>query len=118
MKIQKFSTDKALKADGLFSNQKSKFGLILEGLAMEDDGTYRYIIYGHLVHFTALGDILWTFGIQFVVIWYVFPALVFCSKQNLAILTDSGKTNNISYVGAFQNNLPNLLWNVMRYFEK
>jgi hypothetical protein len=33
--------------DGLFSNQKSKFGKILEGLAMEDVG----IFYGHLVHF-------------------------------------------------------------------
>jgi hypothetical protein len=35
--------------DGLFSNQKSKFGQILEGLAMEDVG----IFYGHLVHFTV-----------------------------------------------------------------
>jgi hypothetical protein len=26
--------------DGLFSNQKSKFGLILEGLAMEEDGIF------------------------------------------------------------------------------
>jgi hypothetical protein len=32
--------------DGLFSNQKSKFGSILEGLAMEDVG----IFYGLLVH--------------------------------------------------------------------
>jgi hypothetical protein len=31
--------------DGLFSNQKFKFGEILEGLAMEDVG----IFYGHLV---------------------------------------------------------------------
>jgi hypothetical protein len=33
--------------DGLFSNQKSEFGKICEGLAMEDDG----IFYGHIVHF-------------------------------------------------------------------
>jgi hypothetical protein len=30
--------------DGIFSNQKSKFGSFLEGLAMEDVG----ICYGHL----------------------------------------------------------------------
>jgi hypothetical protein len=46
--------------DGLFSNQKSKFGLLLEGLAMEDVGTY---IYGHSVHFTVFCYILWAFGI-------------------------------------------------------
>jgi hypothetical protein len=45
--------------DGLFSNQKSKFGLILEGLAKEDVG----IFYGHLVHFRSFCYILWTFGI-------------------------------------------------------
>jgi hypothetical protein len=45
--------------DAFFSNQKSKFGLILEGLAMEDVG----IFYGHLVDFTVFCYILWTFGI-------------------------------------------------------
>jgi hypothetical protein len=45
--------------DGLFSNQKSKFRKILEGLAMEDVG----IIYGPLVHFTVFSYILWTFVI-------------------------------------------------------
>jgi hypothetical protein len=40
--------------DGLFSNQKSKFWQILEGLAMEDVG----ILYGHLVHFTVFCYIL------------------------------------------------------------
>jgi hypothetical protein len=54
--------------DGLFSNRKSKFGYILDGLALEDVG----IFYGHLVH-------LWSFLIfnghlvYFVVIWYIFP---------------------------------------------
>jgi hypothetical protein len=43
--------------DGSFSNQKSKFGLILEGLAMEDVG----IFYGHLVHFLLF---------YFMDIWY------------------------------------------------
>jgi hypothetical protein len=76
--------------DGLFSNQKSKFGSILEGLAMvrglsqrpnlpEDlrqRGTFGGplkkeglamedvgIFYGHLVHFTVFCYILWAFGI-------------------------------------------------------
>jgi hypothetical protein len=44
--------------DGMFSNQKSKFGYIWEGLAMEDVG----IFYGHLIHFTVFWYILWTFG--------------------------------------------------------
>jgi hypothetical protein len=42
--------------DGLFSNQKSQFGQILEGLAMET----VCIFY---VHFTAILNILWLFGI-------------------------------------------------------
>jgi hypothetical protein len=45
--------------DGFFSNQKSQFGYILEGLAMEDVG----IFYGHLVNFTDLCHILLPFGI-------------------------------------------------------
>jgi hypothetical protein len=40
--------------DGLFSNQKSQFGLILEGLAMENLG----IFYDHLDYFRAIGNIL------------------------------------------------------------
>jgi hypothetical protein len=40
--------------DGLFLNQKSKFGLILEGLAIEDVG----IFYGRLVYFTAIWYLL------------------------------------------------------------
>jgi hypothetical protein len=61
--------------DGLFSNQKSNFGEILEGLAMEDVG----IFYGHLVHFTVFCYILWTFGIvlgnliYFSPFWYFVP---------------------------------------------
>jgi hypothetical protein len=37
------------------------------------------IFYGHLVYFTAIGNILWPFGIfcghleYFVVIWYISP---------------------------------------------
>jgi hypothetical protein len=58
--------------DGLFSKQKSKFGKILEGLAMEDVG----IFYGHLVHFTVFCYILLTSGIVFGNLVY-FSVLVF-----------------------------------------
>jgi hypothetical protein len=62
--------------DGLFSNQKSKFGKFLEGLAMEDVGIlydtwsilWSFVIfYGHLV--------------QFLVIWYIFPLWYFFPRK-------------------------------------
>jgi hypothetical protein len=68
--------------DGLFSNQKSKFGSILEGLAMEDYG----ILYGLFVHFTVFCYILSTFGIVRSNLVHFFPFLVFCTKKNLAAL--------------------------------
>jgi hypothetical protein len=54
----------------MFPTQKSKFGYILEGLAMEDVGIFDR----HLVYFT--GDLVY-----FVLIWYIFPILVCCSKK-------------------------------------
>jgi hypothetical protein len=68
--------------DGLFSNQKAKFGKILEGLARY----YVGIFYGHLVHFAVFCYIFLTFGIVCFIIWYIFPVLVFCTKKNLATL--------------------------------
>jgi hypothetical protein len=59
--------------DGMFSNQKSILGQILESLAMVGVG----IFYGHLVHFTVFWYILWTFGpfygllVYFFDIWYI-----------------------------------------------
>jgi hypothetical protein len=47
--------------DGIFSNQKSKFGYFLEGLAAEDVCTF----YGHLVFFADFWSVLQTFGILF-----------------------------------------------------
>jgi hypothetical protein len=55
--------------DGIFSNKKSQFGKILEGLAMEDVA----IFYGRLVNFPAIFPIfpcglfyiLWPFSIFF-----------------------------------------------------
>jgi hypothetical protein len=64
--------------DGLFSNQKSKFGYILKGLAMEDDG----IFYGHLVHFTVFCYILWAFGIVRGNLVYFSPFLYFVPKKS------------------------------------
>jgi hypothetical protein len=40
--------------DGLFSNQKSQFGKILEGLRLEN----VYIFYGHWEYFMEIWDIL------------------------------------------------------------
>jgi hypothetical protein len=45
--------------DGLFSDQKFKFGLIFEGLGMENIG----MIYGRYEYFTAIWYNLWPFGI-------------------------------------------------------
>jgi hypothetical protein len=42
----------------IFSNQKPKFGKILEGLAKEDVGIFCV----HLVYFTAICHIIWAFG--------------------------------------------------------
>jgi hypothetical protein len=44
--------------DGSFSNQKSQFGQILEGLTIENDGLFyghlEYMYCGHLVYFMAM----------------------------------------------------------------
>jgi hypothetical protein len=45
---------KAGLPDGLFSNQKSKFGKMFEGLRLENVD----IFYGHLKYITDIGDIL------------------------------------------------------------
>jgi hypothetical protein len=45
--------------DGLFSNQKSKFGCILEGFGMEN----VVIFYDHFEYITAISYILLQFGI-------------------------------------------------------
>jgi hypothetical protein len=56
-----------------FQTKNPNFGLILEGLAMQDVG----ILDEHLVYFTDIGYSLWTFSIfcgnvvYFVVMWYI-----------------------------------------------
>jgi hypothetical protein len=67
--------------DGFFSDQKSQFGYILEDRGMENVVIYS----GHFEYFTTIAYILGAFG-NFVVIWYIFPALVHSTKKNLATL--------------------------------
>jgi hypothetical protein len=54
--------------DGIFSNQKSQFGQILEGLGMKKDG----IFFGHLKYITAIWYIFWPFG-NLLAVWHLFP---------------------------------------------
>jgi hypothetical protein len=59
--------------DGIFSNQKSQFGVILEGVAMKDVGIFMAILSilwpncnswsfgafcGHLVYFSRFGNVV------------------------------------------------------------
>jgi hypothetical protein len=68
-------------ADGTFSNKKSKFCSILEGLKMDNVG----VLYGQLVYLTNIWYILWPLG-NFV---YFILSLVFCVEKNLATLVTS-----------------------------
>jgi hypothetical protein len=74
---------KAGLPDGLFSNQKSQLGYILEGLKLENVyiiyGHTEYILYGHLGYFTTIWYILCSYGT-------FFPVLVSCITKNLATL--------------------------------
>jgi hypothetical protein len=51
-----------------FLTKKKQFGLILEGLGMEDVG----IFYGHLFYLLLFG-IFCDLFVYFIVIWYIFP---------------------------------------------
>jgi hypothetical protein len=87
--------------DGKFSNQKSQFGDILEGLGMVNVAIFYgplvylmfnwYILwsfgifYGHLEYLTVTWDMAWQFGIlcghlvYFVVIWHISYSFgIFC----------------------------------------
>jgi hypothetical protein len=69
-------------------NQKSQFWANFGGSC---NGRCWYIwwpngpIYGHLVYFVAILEYLMViYVVYFVVIWYIFPLLVCCTKKNLA----------------------------------
>jgi hypothetical protein len=67
--------------DGIFSNQKSKLGSILEVLEMKDVG-----IFGAILSILRANGIFSGRLVHFVVIW-AFPVLVCCTEKNLATLT-------------------------------
>jgi hypothetical protein len=58
-----------------FQTKNPNLGKLFEGLEMEDVGMF----YGHLVYFTLIWSILWSFGIclgylvYFSTFWYVVP---------------------------------------------
>jgi hypothetical protein len=58
---------------------------------MENDG----IFYVHLVNFTAIGNILWPFGVFCGHLVLFFPVLVCCTKKNLATLVDDVLEQNV-----------------------
>jgi hypothetical protein len=66
----------------VFSDQKSQFGKILEGLAFEDVDC----MYGNLVYFMTICELyFWLFGIFYGYLVGIFsPVLVCCTKKNLA----------------------------------
>jgi hypothetical protein len=54
---------------------------------------WRVLDWKMFIYFMAIWNILWRFGIfyvrlvHFVLIWYIFPVLVSCTKKNLATLS-------------------------------
>jgi hypothetical protein len=73
--------------DGIFSNQKSKFGYFLRVLQWK-----MLYFYGHLFYFTAIWQTLWTFGTVCGNLVYSLPFWVCCTKKNLATLSGPLKT--------------------------
>jgi hypothetical protein len=71
--------------DDLFSNKKSQFGYIWEGLGMENVGVY----YDHLEYFAAIWYNLWPFDIDCGHLVYFSPLWYVWTKKNLATLVQS-----------------------------
>jgi hypothetical protein len=71
--------------DGLFSNQKSQFGQILEGFGMENVGLF----FDHLEYFMAIWYNLWPFGLVCGHLVYFFPFWYVWTKENLATLEET-----------------------------
>jgi hypothetical protein len=65
-----------------FQTKNPNLGKVLEGLAIEDVGTYMYILHGHLVYFMAIWYILLPFGICYGYLVY-FPRLgMLCQEKS------------------------------------
>jgi hypothetical protein len=65
--------------DGIFSNQKSQFGKIFEGLGMEKVGIFS----GRLKYIMAIWCILWLLGnVCFQPFWYIMSRKIWqpCSQ--------------------------------------
>jgi hypothetical protein len=83
--------------DGMFSNKKSKFGYILEGLGMKKVG----IFYGHLEFIMAIWNLLRPFGIYYshlvylVAVRYIFFRIGILNKEKIwqpwSLAEDSSK---------------------------
>jgi hypothetical protein len=63
--------------DGIFSNQKSQFGQILEGFGKERVG----IFFGHIKNTMDIWYILLLFG-NLVAIWYIFRFGILCQEKS------------------------------------
>jgi hypothetical protein len=89
--------------DGIFSNQKSRFGLILEGLEMEKVETF----YGNFEYITAIWYILWPFA-KLVVIWSIFPrfGILYREKCGNPGPNFKSQTSRDTFVRMFKAGLP------------
>jgi hypothetical protein len=68
--------------DGVFSNQKYRFGKIFEGIGVEKVDMF----YGHLDYIMAIWYILWPFGNLVAILVHFTTFLEYCVKKNLATL--------------------------------
>jgi hypothetical protein len=98
--------------DGLFLNQKSWFGKILEGLRWEKVA----IFFGHLQYFTDEWDILWPFATFCVhLVCTCFPVLVSWTKKNLATLVSIKSTNSYCSKAGFSSyKFPKCTWETVK----
>jgi hypothetical protein len=72
--------------DGIFSNQKSQFGQILEGIGFENVDIFN----GHLVCFTDNWDFYDIHLVHFVFVRYIFSSFGIMYQENLATLSGTG----------------------------
>jgi hypothetical protein len=77
--------------DGIFSNQTSQFGYIMEGRGMGKVG----VLYDCLEYITAVWYMLCPFG-NLVTIWYIFPRFgILCQeKSGNPVLTELTRMGN------------------------
>jgi hypothetical protein len=69
-----------------FQTKNANLGKFWRVLQWNMFGTF----YGHLVFLEPLGIFNGNF-VDFMVLWFIFPVLVCCTKKNLATQQDTGK---------------------------